>query len=349
MIFLGGCWDQKLLKDTQLIMTVGFDLVNNENVKVFVTIPTITPQGKEKLQITSAVGNTPRECIMKINRKISENTTITENRIVVFTEKAASENIYPFLDAMYREPVTAINARVAIVEDKLSDFIQLSSRQQEFPSEFLNKLVLAAEENSQVEKATLQSICSSMNDKGKDFILPILNEINSEIQVKGSALFHGKVMTGKLDIEEGTMYLILNNKIGKNARLNEKISRGHEKLSDYVTINVENVKRKMHIIENKDGQIEVDIDLKLNIEVEEYPKDHLFAEKEIQKLNNILSKKLTDLAYQTLKKLQEANCDALGIKRRLMAFKYDVDETTYKNIKFKTNISVNIVNHGIIN
>jgi hypothetical protein len=91
--------------------------------------------------------------------------------------------------------------------------------------------------------------------------------------------------------------------------------------------------------------------LHLKINVEEYPKGDV--PKDIERLNKVLSKEFTEEAKKVITKLQDANCDAFGIGRRLIAFHPKTWETLdkknyFKNVKFKTNVKVEIIKQGIV-
>jgi hypothetical protein len=88
--------------------------------------------------------------------------------------------------------------------------------------------------------------------------------------------------------------------------------------------------------------------------VDEFPPDHLDDPKVVEKMNQKLSEELTMDAKRVIKKLQDANCDAFGIGRYLIAFHNDVWKQKnwneeYAKVQFEPKIEVEIVKNGIIN
>lgn len=357
VLMISGCWDKHLLKDVSLNMAVGFDLGENQQLETTASIP-ISQDKKKSSIIVTAVGKTPRDTRIKIDLKIPDTLDASKNTLVLIGEKLAKQDIYNILDVFYRNPKSALNARLAVVEGKTSDLIikskEKSSEYNGIPSEHLCHILCNAEDTTHIVKENLKSICTLMFDPGKDYMLPLLGFENSKIATKGLAMFHDKKMTGKLNTKESIMYLLLRDKKGKIARFTEKVNDDKNELANYISFNVGDVKRKIDINISEDDDIIVKIDLKLKVTITEYPLDKLHTEEEIKKLNAKLSKILEALANTVIQKMQEANCDALGIGRRLIAFHNEtwkrLDwEKEYQDIKFDTNVTVNIISNGIIN
>jgi hypothetical protein len=75
---------------------------------------------------------------------------------------------------------------------------------------------------------------------------------------------------------------------------------------------------------------------------------------EKDKLNELLSEKLTLLAKSVTNELQAANCDALSIKREIMIQHPELKEKynqkkQYQKIEINPKVTVNIVNTGVLN
>ncbi|WP_432402630.1 Ger(x)C family spore germination protein [Wukongibacter sp. M2B1] len=353
LLILSGCWDRQPLKDKGLAMVLGFDLTEDHELKITASIP-ISEEKKKSSIFLSTVGRTPRDVRVKVDQKTPDNVDPSKNTMVLIGKELANEDIYDILDVFYRNPKSALNARLVISEEKASVIIQKSLRDDKIPSEFLSHLLLNAEQTTSVVKEDLQSTCTLIFDEGKDLTLPLLGLEGSEVEIKGLAMFHGKRMTGKLNQKESAMFLLLRNKLGKKSGFTEQVDPKKDDIASYVSFNVDDIKRKIDINISEDDNIRVKIDLDLKVTITEYPKDHLYEEIVVNELNEKLSKKLTALANTVTKKMQQANCDAFEIGRRLIAFhnttwkKLDW-EKEYPRIKFDTNVTVNIVGNGIVN
>ncbi|USG68256.1 Ger(x)C family spore germination C-terminal domain-containing protein [Brevibacillus ruminantium] len=104
------------------------------------------------------------------------------------------------------------------------------------------------------------------------------------------------------------------------------------------------------------GQITVKLALKWTVNVIEFSRDRLRDKKLVARLNRHLSKEMADLAQKTLRKMQEARFDGLGIGRQLMVFHPDTWEkqkedwgSNYQKVRFAPEIRLEITREGIIN
>lgn len=356
LLLLTGCWDQQLLRDVTMISSIGMDKGPDGKVNYTVVGRNIQENAKKKVQILSTQGSTPREARTNIDRRIAESMTASKLRILLFSEELArSQPIYPILDVFYRDPRNALTAKLAVVQGSAQEILSNEYPDKPLVIDYSVDLIESEEEATGVNKTNIQLVCPILFDPGEDTTLPYLKAGKSDIELIGLALFDDQQMTGSLSPSESTLFLLLNNQKATTALINQKISQERTpEILNYVSINVVKSKSKMKLhVKDKDN-ITADIDLLLKIDVSEYPKDNFTRESEAKKMAHTLSTRLTDQAYEVIKKLQEANCDALGIGRRIIAFHHDVWneidwKKAYPNIKITPKVTVEIIQHGIIN
>src|SRR5699024_3153436 len=107
-------------------------------------------------------------------------------------------------------------------------------------------------------------------------------------------------------------------------------------------------------VEKTKHPVRADIDIRLDLEIDEFADDHLNSHEKMTKLEKKIESHLTDLSDITIAKLQKANSDALGIGERVNAYHHDTWENivwmdTYSDIDIDVDIKVNLIRHGIIN
>lgn len=367
LLFIAGCWDQDLLKDARLLYGGGIDLAPNGKLRATFVIQDM-PSGEQqspKNDIISTDGNTPMEVRNHADDQISRHLRTYKSRFILIGEELAKQDIYPVLDVLYRDPKSALNARIGVAQGTAEDILSLKKVGNVLIAEEIDELIKSKEETTTVPKVTLEKIYPVMLDPGEDFVLPYLMEQGARVNVSRIAMFHNNKFTGTLSSEESTMYLLLKGRKGKAARYTENMSIAGEMSTteenaqnryDFLTFNVEKLKRKMKVKVQSDDQITVHLKLKLKVSVIEYPKDRLDKKTVVAELNKDLSKKMTSLAQETLKKMQEARCDGLGIGRQLMAFHPRVWKeqkedwgSNYQKVHFAPVVQVEISRQGIIN
>ncbi|WP_186320548.1 Ger(x)C family spore germination protein [Fictibacillus phosphorivorans] len=362
LLLLTGCWDQAQLNETKLIRAAGFDYLKNGKIRNTASIPqylnTESGAGPVNNQVFHAIGNTARQSRIKLDRKVSEQVEASKNLIVVLGEDAAKKDIYHILDVFYRDPKSALNARIAVAKGKASDVISAKFKETETTmgiGQYLNESVRSAEKSSIVPSENIQTICPVMFDPGQDFALPYLVPEKNDVSVKGVAVFHGYKMVGTIFGAQGVMFTLLTGKERHlSMSLTKKITNKHkDRIMNFVSIKVKQNKRTFKVDVTPDERISAHIKLDMKVVITEYPRDNLTTQKKIHSIEQALSKTLTKDANAILKELQDMNSDAFGVGRKLIAFhnptwkKLDWNKE-YPNINYTASVNVKVIGHGII-
>ncbi len=362
---LTGCWDQSMLNQTKLITAGGFDYTKKGKVVTTAAVPqaVASEAGKGNImnQIFSASGSTARQSRLRLDRQVSERLDASKNQIIVFGEDAAKKDIYHLLDVFYRDPKSALNAKLAVSSGKASDIISTDfeeTKKSTGVGEYLRDLIRSAEEGATVPKENIQTVCPVMFDPGQDFALPYLKPVEKKaksVKVTGVALFQGHKMVGSIPEPLSVVYTMLT---GESATIQMSTTKKiwHKKGDDtlnYVTIKVKKNKRNFKVLVSPTGEVSAEIKLKTKVVISEYPQDNLTKPSEIKKIEKKISEKFSEDAQEVIKRLQKMNSDPYGVGRKLMAFHYPTWEKLnwaeeYPKIKFKASVDVDVVGSGII-
>lgn len=363
LFFTTGCWDQYLMKKARIVLVLGFDKASEGKIKSTVSlipIGTATAESESTqstaTEIISAVGHSPRDARNKIAIQMARKFDISKLGNLLLSSEFAKQDIYPSLDIFYRDPKSSLNANMLLVDGKASEVLNLKVEGEQRIGEYLNDLLDAAKYSSVIDANTIQSIRTIMFDPGRDFVLPLAKIVDGKrVKIQGVALFHDKKYTGKsLTATESVLFQLLQDKKNELARFSFQLpDENGPQFENIITFNVETVKSKLKVSVDKIGNVTATIKMDLDVEVLEYPKDHL-SEKNIKKLNKKLSKMLTDHSNTLIKKSQKANSDIFGIGRKLIAFHNKEWKSTnwndvYPTIDFNADVKVNIIKHGILN
>lgn len=361
LLFLAGCWDERLLKDANLINMETLDETTDGKIETTVSVPK-AKAGQAETQdiitnIESAIGDTIRNSRNNLDKKMAQNLDSSKNEVLLLGEELVKEEIYSVLDVFYRDPRSSLNAKVAITEGSAKDFINLKIEGQPLISRYFLQLIKSAESNTLVPELNLQLLCSLIFDEGQDFALPYLrlSEDEKSAEIVGLIMFHEEEQRGMLTSEEGMMFLLLSDQKVDLTQFTENVGSGSgSDRKDYVTVDIKKETRKLDIQTDGGKGIQVNITLDLEVNVVEYPEDKLNEKSTIEHLNQKLSEILTNRAEETVSKMQESNSDLLGIGRRLIAYHPKVWEKTdwkteYPKIEIKPKVNVSVETHGIIN
>lgn len=354
---LTSCWDRNLLKDVKLVMSAGFDLTPDGKILSTITIPDIQ-SGVGGTQVTgslvkSAKSDTPRDTRNILNAKISEQFNASKLMVLLLGEEYARQDIYPGLDVFYREPKSSRIANIVVVKGRANDLLNLNNQEKKSMSEYLSDLLQSAKASTVIPKQS-RPLISDIFDPGADFVLPLIESKENEVQVKGLAMFNEKKYTGyDLTLQESTLYLLMSNQKSKEASLKLKIHEGKEpKMKNFILFDVIKSKPNVIVKVKKPDDISVELSLDLKVEVKEYSDERLDSKKKINDLNRQLSELLTKKANTILNKMQEAKSDSLAIGRYIIAYHHDVWEKInweeeYPNIVMNASVNAEITKHGV--
>lgn len=343
---LSGCWDQNLLSRSIIQLGYGVDLAENGKVRTTFTLVT----SNKKTIVTSSEGETPRDTKLHANQRLPGNIDSSKNRVVLISEEAAKKGIYPYLDVLYRDPKSALNAKIGIVEgtvEKMLNQYADSPAMRKFDGFFTSM-----EKSTSIPKTNVQNTCTILFDNGQDNLLPFLTmDDTKQIVIGGSAMFHQEYYTGKLSKDDTELLLLMKGELADTVQL--KIHTGEASgIKGYATSNTVHMKRDLDV-DSKNGHVSAKLSLNLDLQMLEYPLDRLEQEERLRKLEREYEEQLTNRAKRIFEKLQAGKCDALGIGRIVQAFhpkqwkrmKWDEE---YPKVRFEPQINVRIVGTGIM-
>ncbi|OLS35945.1 hypothetical protein BTR22_13215 [Alkalihalophilus pseudofirmus] len=359
LMLMSGCWDSLYVKDLQLIYSGAFDLEEDGRIRTTVTVPRSDAGKDQQAQMRSvtAIGNTVRQSRLHIDHEVAGRLDAAKTRVILISDEAAKTDLYSYLDVFYRDPRSPLNANIAITSGKAESYLKIKVENHPLVSEYLRDLIDAGEQATIFPVTNIQFVCPVLFDPGQDIILPYLNirEDSEDIHGDQIALFNERKFSGTLDTEESTMLLLLMDKLKRTANFTVKVTDDkYPRVNNFITVQIRRINRDLTVVEEA-GTIHADINLTIKVNAIEYPEDG-FDDREVTlELNEKLGKHFQDVANRTMKQLQEANCDALGIGRELMAFQRDVWlrntnwKEVYPNIELHAHTKTEIVKHGIIN
>lgn len=362
ILLLSSCWDQRLLKDHKLILSIGYDLGKEDEIIKSVTFPQEVigdPQqiaSSEKSEVITTIGDTVKDAENKMDQYIPNKFDRSKAEVILFGKKLAKEGIYSTLDSLYRDLRGPLNASLAIIDGTAEEALNVKQTYNLLTSGFYSKLIRSADESGIIKSENIQTISPNILSEGEDICLPyiIMKKGGDIVEIKGLALFSDDVMTGTLDLEESSMLLILTNQAPKRTKINLQVTENKkENDKNFVDISIRKLKRKVNITTDNDD-VKAEIKIKINVEIDEYSEDHLESDLKAKKLTKQIEERLTELASNTIEKIQKANNDSLKIGQKVKAHHYSTWEKidwkeVYPDIPIDVNFDIKIIRHGIIN
>jgi Ger(x)C family germination protein len=352
-ILLTGCWDQRLLVNRTLVNGISFDLTEEGKIAASVRALNIKSMGGGLFELNDELVEAQRPTVvglgLDLDSRISGEIDASKAHVLVIGEELAKKGIHPFIEFFYRSRDSYLSSKIVISKGKAHDILTVEKEKSPIAFVIL-QLIQGAEADTVIPKKTTFTVWNNILDPGKDMILPYVERAGSnKIEVAGVALFSGDRYTGStLSKTKSGLLLSMMNQLGKTNRM--ALILGPKSNRQSISLSTRDLSRNINVQVDKDDHITCNIDLNLDIEVISFPQD--FKEPlNIKRLNQDLSYELTKQAKVITDTLLEANCDALGIGRRISSYHPELWkkinwETEYKNVQFDPNVKVNIIKTG---
>lgn len=340
--FLSACWDEKLFKNLSVVSLVGFEGKMGSLTAYYSYPQTLS----EELSRTVIIGKgaSPRDVRQSVEYKTEQSMDISAlSTLLISEETVQGENIYDYLDLYYRDVHNPITPRLALVQGDMESFFDITKDAGSSTGDYYNRLIKSLEENSFIIPYNMQTASTILFENAQDLTLAIL-KIDEEGKPAGNgvALFSNKTYSGKkLEKDEGAFLNILNDSIGKTTRLT------YLKDDKPVSITVAKMKRKISV-----DQETIDISIKIDVNLSEYPDVDLKKREERLALQRFLQIEIEKDLQKVMEKLQEAKCDAIGLGRIVRAFHTKYFEKDWNDkfaeLSIPIKVEVEIVNTGIL-
>ncbi|WP_100398678.1 Ger(x)C family spore germination protein [Bacillus sp. FJAT-44742] len=354
LLAVTGCWDQRLLKEYTLIKATSIDITDEGRYITTVSAPLPGGEG-EGDQVVSAEGNTMGENKILLNRKMPEQVDDSKLRILLLGERAVEEDIFPYLDRFYRDPQSALDARVAVVKDKAQEALFFTNEHKPETPDYISELMESGEVTTLIPKLNIQFICPLLFDEGQDLLLPGLRIAKNDIEIDGLIMFDGRNKSGELTPEESTLFLLWNNQMGKDAEFTFKVGDQKERNLNFIHVSVMEMTRDIDVkVDDFTQEVNVFMNMELMVNVEEYPPDDLLEREVTASLNQLMEQQLEEQSKELFDKMKQVNCDGLGIGRKIIANDYDYWESVewseiFPTVNFHPDVTVEIEQTGIVN
>ncbi|TMV47419.1 Ger(x)C family spore germination protein [Paenibacillus mesophilus] len=321
---LSGCGggDRKDLEDLTIVLIVGIDLDENNNVIFYESSPVFSKEAKDKEEQYGVKAMTFREAREKFDTKVTALTVGGEIELVLLGKKLlASDDWFRLLDIFYREEKSTVSARVVAVDGPVKDIIYEKAENKPRLPLHLTKLIDTSYRRNLTVKTTLQELRRQVTDKG---LTPSISEIKKGkgLELKGTALLdeRGKYAL-PLGIEENALFHIL---MGR--RVGEMT----------ITISIPDAERSTGKIETnklsfmaeristntrssyEKGRFHFDLNASLGVNMVE----RLFADDPSIDLERIIAEQLRMKLKALIAKFQAHRIDPLGLGMYARAFHY---------------------------
>ncbi|WP_201004668.1 Ger(x)C family spore germination protein [Paenibacillus glycanilyticus] len=238
-----ACSKPAALEKLQIMGVYGIDLNEEGRLQSFSSSPIFSREATKKYNITQATALSTRQSRQQLDSMSIGAVTGRKLATVLVGKKLLTEkSIYPYLDVLFRDPSSEINADIAMVDGTVAEIMD-----SEMDDKGRLEVVLLEEiETSYEDRICVLTHAYQLEDQLLNpRVTPYVTEIKAmprEIKVVGTALLtdDGKY-AGSLSNKESSLLLLLQHDIGRQIQLTFNLpSKGT------VTINIKDAKLNIH-------------------------------------------------------------------------------------------------------
>ncbi|MBO7745828.1 Ger(x)C family spore germination protein [Paenibacillus sp. MWE-103] len=353
LITLTGCWDSQYLTHKKIVNGISLDAANGNRLLGAVRAVTLESKGggqfDVKDEIVHAVGDSTNEVGMKIDNMLPGTLEASKVHVIIIGEELARKGMLPALESFYRNPKGYLKSNVLIGRGKGFDILAFKKIENNPIAFGIKQIFEGSVSKTIVPEQTLYSLWNEMTDPGQDTVMPMIRKMNDKaVIVDGVGLMSGGHYSGvSLPEEESTLLLLLMGKLGKFAAMETDSD------ANVVSFRVVKIKRSMDLsVDDRTSKIECAINLDLYGFIASDP-NSLSEAVDRERIKNKIAASLNKQAVAVVSKLLQANCDALGVGRKLSVSRpglwKKIDwQNGYKDVALKPNVRIHLTGTGII-
>lgn len=329
LFLLTGCYDSREIEERAIVLAIGIDQINEDEVAVTVQIPipmniaggsTGSGGGSEgeSVKIISTTGRTFFEALERLRYQMSEKMFFGQTMILAVNKKLAKHGLENVLDALRRMPqIRRLLYPIVIEEGSAAQFLKVKTDMEKVPAVYIDRMITSEKRLDYVSDYTLGHFYDDLYHKAKQpTMLTMKVKGDNKITITGIAPFRGTHLAGMLG--ERDMVNVLRfgkGKVGGGMTFSVK---GGDDIASFSPENVDT----SYSYSLKNGKVHANIDVFIEGELREitFPYDLSKTEK----LEDGFERVLREQSLATVRKLQAYNTDIIDLGARLRSFHYDM-------------------------
>ncbi|WP_308634121.1 Ger(x)C family spore germination protein [Paenibacillus silvisoli] len=325
-ILLSGCKDRVDLENVTLLLMIGLDLDENNNLMLYSSSPVFSREAKSKNETTKVTALTARDARGALEAKVSALISIGKLQNVLISKRLLRHKGWiQLLDVLYRDSKAGSNARLICVDGPVEPVMFFKPDNKRRLPLHVAKLVDTAHERNLVERSTIFEFHRLLFDKAITPFMTELRLVDKEVVLTGTALLDNEgLYQTVINLKENQLLQIIQDEqladlsltlVLPNVKHEESVFETRA-VSFYVT----EVKRKVKV-DYAQGRFIFDIDLDLPIHVTEllFPFDVIH---DASKLEALINKQMEQKMEALIKKMQKAAVDPTGLGLYARAYRY---------------------------
>lgn len=344
LVFCTGCFNyrdiNKLLFATSVIVDID---QGNQPVLYVEAFRAIEGTESGERLIFRGRGKTVFEALRNITLGTSFKINVTQNRVLIFTQKAAEYGIDNFLDFFHRDQEFINRQYVCIYSGELEKLANIKINESKYVGMFINRLLSNVGASSRGIQININDYYKQRLVGDKISIVPII-EIrrdvggDDKILVNGGAVVKKDKMVGAISRDQGQGFNFLLNNI--NSGTLEIANPDFP--GSFITLEILKTKTKTDIA-YEDNQIKLIKNIKVNTAIGEVQKGLNINKKSLELIKELAASNIRKACYQLFDEYKDKGIDIFDIQEEfLRKYRYEKGEDIIKQTNLVIDVEVEI-------
>lgn len=322
VFFLPGCGDQLYLEQADIVIVVGVDLDEDNQLTFYSLSPVFREEAEKKYNISVVKASTIRQARGKWNAMSTGSVVGGKAQVFLLGKRLLKQkNIFPYLDVFFRDAKNEINARLIAVDGSVKEIMDVDTE----VGSVISEQVDSAHQSSTTVLTRLFEYHRQMFDNR---ITPSMTEMKAtenELIVSGTALLDKKgIYETSLNLHESALLLLLQQKMENPIPLTHHLPPEAVKATEefsYVNLNIQKVKYKINTnVKNNQFVFDIQMDMDIILTERLFPFDNETMSKQLEQL---LAQQIKKDCDALVKKLQQHRIDPIGMGIYARAYQYE--------------------------
>ncbi len=360
---LTGCWDRLDLKELHLVDVNAFDLNDQTGeVEAFFLVTSLKNTGQgtgEQISVMKELkGPSLAEAIGQWDFTDQSPFIGISTRVYLISKSFALDDPVSELDFLLGAPYSSINTPLVVIDGDISKVFEATPDLKNEFTKHLNEFIVSMEKNKLIPTVSMMNFIQSQNEPLCDLALPMLKQKNSILELDGALLYRNGTSAGKkLDKDQVKMLMLLQGGNTGRQRFTGNLSKRNGEQTSSEKVNKNNygftIKRnfsKITVSKDSNKLPKINIRTKMQVSVFELGEEGNKLKPDYIQMEKKLNKHLEEMAMETIKTMQSANSDVLGIGKQLQAFHPQIWKSLnwrkdYPLMKIEPKFDIVILNH----
>lgn len=313
LCFLTGCLPTAVVEDVQMVLTIGFDYLDESHNIATVSFVIFKPsEGQSAFTNIPAlvVAHSFNDAIQQFNQLSPRRVLSGKLSTILLDQKLAKHGIIELVQGISRNPDVGRNLFVVIAEPSSHDLLTKQYDISQTVSEYLRKM-LEQNKGYNFPKVNLHEFLNNYYGKGIDPILPIVSRREDKLTINGLGIFRKDRLVYKISQDDLFFFKILFEAM--NDGMYELEYDGHE-------IAIGRVQSQRTIRFNQDHvNPEFDIHISATGNLHESREKIKLYLRDLKRFEAKAKEHLEKKSLEMIKKLQARGIDPLGFGKTAMS------------------------------